>query len=141
MLMNSTYQDEINKLRGWGFKDWKSFIGSKVENFSMNFLLAASERHFYGIMANEKTNNSEIFWYFLRNVWNYRTRNIDDSSNSFWFVVDNASIHKTAKVKDLWSKNWLRILTIPSYWPSLNPIETVIHAIKLKIKQRKTHGK
>ena len=80
----------------------------------MNFLSAASERNFYEIMANKNTNNSEIFWYFLRNVWNYRTRNIGDSVNNFWIVVDNSSIHKTTKEKDLWSENGLLILTIPS---------------------------
>ena len=66
--MNLTYQDEINKLRGWVFKDWKSFIGGKVENFSMSFILAASEGRFYGIIAIKIINNSEIFEYFLRNV-------------------------------------------------------------------------
>ena len=113
MLLNSIYQDEINKLRGWGFKDRKSFIGSKVENFPMNFLLAASERHFYWIMASENKNNSEIFWYFLRNVWNCRTRNIEDSSNSFFCCCWQCFDSQNAKVKDLWSKNGLRILTIP----------------------------
>ena len=140
MSVNSTYHDEINKLRGWTFKVWKFFIGGKVENFSMSFLLAASERHFYEIMANKNTNNSEIVWYFLRNIWNYRTRNIGDSVNNFWFVVYNTSIHKTTKVKDLWSENGQRILTIPSNWPSLNPIESVIHAIKMKIKKRQSYG-
>ena len=141
MSMSLVFPEEIKKWRGWGFKDWESVINRKADNFSMNFLIAASEKNFYGIMANCKTNNSEIFWYFLRNVWNCRSNNFDSPVSSFCFVMDNASIHKTKNVKELWEENGLSIITIPSYWPSLNPIETVIHSIKMKVKQSQSGGR
>ena len=49
--------------------------------------------------------------------------------------MDNASIHKTAVVKSLARDESIRMLTIPSYSPTLNPVETVIHAIKIKVRK------
>ena len=141
MLMNSAFLEEINIFRGWGFKDQKWFINSQTNNFSMSFLIAASETRFYWVMANEGTNNSKIFWYFLSNVLKYRTLNIKNSNNDLLIVWDNASIHKTNTIKDFLKRNELHMLTIPTYCPSLNPIETVIQSIKAKLKQKQSIGR
>ena len=127
------FSEEIKKQRDWRFKRLKICHKSQADNFPMNFLITASKNNFYGIMANCKINNSKIFWYFLINVWNWRTIFfIDNSVSIFCFFIDNTSIHKTKKIKELWEENRLNIIMIPSYWPSLNPIETSIHAIKMK---------
>ena len=44
MLMSLDIQEEIKKQRDWEFKDWKCVINHKADNFSMNSLIAASEK-------------------------------------------------------------------------------------------------
>ena len=141
MLTSSVFLEEINSFRGWWFKDQRWHMNSQADSFSMTFLIAASENNFYGIMANENTNNSKIFGYFISNVWNYRTRNLNRSNGDLWFVADNASIHKTKEIRNLIDCNELHMLTIPPYWPSLNPVETVIQSIKAKLKVKQAKGK
>ena len=77
-------------------------------------------------MVNENTNNSNIFGYFISNLWNCRTRNLNRSNGEFWFVADNAFIHKTKEIRNLIDCNGLHMPAIPPYLPSLNPVETVI---------------
>ena len=113
----------------------------QTNNFSMSLLIAASETRFYGVMANKGTNNSKIFWNFLSNVLKYRTLNIKNSNNNLLIVWDNASIYKTNMIKDFLKRNELHMLTIPLYYPSLNPIETVIQSIKAKLKQKQSIGR
>ena len=48
--------------------------------------------------------------------------------------MDNASIHKTKKVIKFANDNGVRLVTIPTYFPALNPAEKLIQAIKEKVK-------
>ena len=136
MLMSSVFQEETNRLRGWGFKDQKWYVNYQMNSFSMSFIIAASEINFYGIMANSGSNDSHTFLHFLWDIWKHRVKYVESSNKKFWIVCDNASIHKTSIIKDLIMQNELHMLTIPPYCPSLNPIETIIQAIKTKLKRR-----
>ena len=55
-------------------------------------------------------------------------------------LLDNASIHKTKMVSKFVYDSNIRLITIPPYEPSLNPVEKFILAIKLKLRQKKQKG-
>ena len=130
-----------SKFKSWSFKDVKSAIISSIDNFSMYFTLAVSEKHIYGVMSSEKANTAEVSTHFLSELikWQYRLSNTYESKS--YFIIDNASIHKTAEVRAYAERKWLNLLTIPSYSPALNGAETVIQAIKSKIKKRRSGGR
>ena len=107
----------------------------------MYFTLAVSEKHIYGVMSSEKANTAEVFIYFLSNLIECQNKFFKDDKSKTYFILDNASIHKTADVKVYVEQKWINLLTIPSYSPALNGAETVIQAIKSKIKQRRSEGR
>ena len=117
MLMSSVFQEETNRLRGWGFKDQKWYVNFQMNSFSMPFIIAASETNFYGVMANSGSNDSHSFLHFLWNIWKHIVKYVESSNKKFWIVCDNASIHKTSIIKDLIMQNELHMLTIPPYCP------------------------
>ena len=94
MLMSSVFQEETNRLRGWGFKDQKWYVNYQMNSFSMSFIIAASETNFYGVMAKSGSNDSHTFLHFLWNIWKHRVKYVESSNKNFWIVCDNASIHK-----------------------------------------------
>ena len=47
----------------------------------MYFTLAASEKHIYGIMANEKGNAAKVFVYFLDKILKCRDKIIGESKS------------------------------------------------------------
>ena len=61
--MNLAYLEEISKFKGWDFKGFYSNIAAQIDTFSFSFILAVSETHFWGIMANSGSNSSDIFLY------------------------------------------------------------------------------
>ena len=113
----------------------KQWVSKLFDSTSMSCFIAASETQFYGIMINMGTNNTHTFWYFLRSLLNFKRRNFKKPARRECIVMDNASIHKTAVVKSLARDEIIRMLTIPSYSPTLNPVETVIHAFKIKVRK------
>ena len=123
-----------SKFKGWSFKDRKSAIISKIDGFSMYFTLAVSEKHIYGVMANEKTNTAKFFVHFLNKLLELREKIIKENESKVCFIMDNASIHKTVDVKQFAMRKWIHLLTISSYSPALNGAETIIQAIKSKVK-------
>ena len=130
-----------SKFRSWSFKDVKSAITWNIDNFSMYFTLAVSEKHIYGVMSSEKANTAEVFIYFLSELIECQNKFFKEDTGKTYFVMDNASIHKTANVKAFVERKWINLLTIPSYSPALNGAETVIQAIKSKTKQRRSYGR
>ena len=134
LLMNSRLQIEINLFRGWSEIGTKGILSTPFDNFSMNFILAVSEKHIYGVMGNSYTNDANIFCFFLSKV-SQLIMNTTQRSNLRWcYIMDNASIHKTKQVQGFTEKNNLIIITIPPYCPSLNAAETIIQSIKTKIR-------
>ena len=87
------------KFRGWGFIDKKNKIITPIEGFSMYFIIAISENHFYGIMASDSANTSEIFIHFLSKLLNSIQSSNSNEDRDLCFVIDNASIHKTSDAK------------------------------------------
>ena len=87
------------KFRGWGFIDKKNKIITPIEGFSMHFIIAISENHFYGIMASDSANTSEIFIHFLSKLLNSIQSSNSNEDRDLCFVIDNASIHKTSDAK------------------------------------------
>jgi transposase len=51
-------------------------------------------------------------------------------------VIDNASIHHSEKVKQLCNKAGVKLLYLPPYSPTLNPIEEFFAELKTYIKGR-----
>ena len=106
-----------------------------MESFSIYFSLGFLENHIYGNMSSEKFKSEKNFihYQFLYEFW----KNIDgEEENKIWFVIDNASINKAAYVRHTANKRQLRLLTIPSNSSFLNGTETIIQAIKSKVKQK-----
>ena len=87
------------KFRGWSFGDKSSKIIMPIDGFSMYFIIAVSEKQFYGIIANAKANNAEIFIHFLSNLLKSFKVNLDNENANKFFIIDNASIHKSKEVK------------------------------------------
>ena len=133
----STYR---SKFKGWAFKDSKSAVTSKMDNFSMYFTLAVSENHIYGIMASEKANNAKNLIHFLGNQINFRDKVMKGNITNACYIIDNASIHRTADVK-IFVKRRSAPLLISSYSPALNGAEIIIQAIRSKVKQKRNQGK
>ena len=57
----------------------------------------------------------------------FRNTNPDTRKNKFIFVTDNASVHMSSEVEKFVSMSGLRLLTIASYSPALNPSEYIIN--------------
>ena len=137
------YVDEFHisthrsRFKGWAFKDCKAAVTSTMDKFSMYFTLGVSENHIYGFMASKKANNAEIFIHFLDNLMKCRDKVLEGSISKACFIIDNASIHKTTDVKIFVRSRMIPLLTIPSYSPALNGAETMIQAIKSKVRQRR----
>ena len=70
--MSLVFPEETKKQRDWRLKRLKIFHKSQSWQLLDKLFIAASENNFYEIMANCKTNNAKIFWYFLINLWNWR---------------------------------------------------------------------
>ena len=70
-----------------------------VDGFTMYFIIAVSDKQFYGIIANEKANTAEVFIHFLSNLLKSFNVNLDNENDNKIFIIDNASIHKTKEVK------------------------------------------
>ena len=59
----------------------------------------------------------------------------------FVVVWDNATIHKSKLVKEFLEDTQTLMVTIPPYWPALNPAEKLILAIKQKVGKYEDGGK
>ena len=103
----------------------------------MYFTLGVSEKHIYGVMASEQANTANIIIHFLDDLIKWRDKANKSSESKACFIIDNASIHKTEDVKRFADKRSIGFLTIPSYSPSLNGAETIIQAIKSKVKKKR----
>ena len=134
-----SYRNNIH--RGWAFKNQRPNIIANIEGFSMYFIIAASDIHFYGIIGNEGSNNQHTFIHFLWNVLKARSDDFKINSSKFLFIIDNASIHKTSSVADLAKEHKIKLLTIPPYSPSLNAAEYFIQSIKSKMKRTQRFGR
>ena len=116
------------------YKDSKSTITTGFETISITFLVAFSWKHFYGIMSNESTNDLLVFRYFMSKVCEARLNLFNKFDSKFWCIIDNASIHKSSQIKIYTKQNNSSSITISTYSPLLNAVESIIQSIKAKIK-------
>ena len=107
----------------------------------MSFFWAFSRQHFYGIMGNKNSNKSASFLYFVEKILKSRVNFSLVTDLIPILVLDNAAIHKSRDWAKFYYDNNIRVLTIPPYEPSLNPVENFILAIKMKIKSNREKGK
>ena len=92
-------------------------------------------------MDIEQVNTAKILIHFLDDLIKWRVKANEGSESTACFIIDNASIHKTADVKWFSDKRSIRLLTIPSFSPSLNGAETIIQTIKSKVKKGPNQGR
>ena len=67
-------------------------------------------------------------------------KTISQEMRRFFIIQDNSNIHKTREVSKFVSDSKIRVLTIPPYEPSLNPVEKFILELKSKFRQKKQRG-
>ena len=124
-----------NKLYGWSKVGQKGYVLTHYDSFSMFFVVAFSERGIYGIKGASKIMNaaySSVSWIKFLKKGNSR----DHFENNFCIILNNASIHTSIVVNEFWIKMKISIITISPYSPSLNPWETIISVIKIKIRKK-----
>ena len=125
-----------NKFKSWTLKDHKPAISTKLDSFSMYFVLAVSSKHICGMLASSNANTAEIFIYFLDCLLK-QCEKLFKTSNNACYIINNASIHKTMNVDQYAKRNKISLITIYLYSPALNGTETVIQAIKAKVNKRR----
>ena len=65
----------------------------------------------------------------------------DLNKKKFILVSDNASVNVRDEVSKFASSSGLQMMTIPPYWPAMNPAEKVINLIKTKIREAQAKNK
>ena len=84
--------------------------------------------------ATRTTYTAEIFVKFVYEL------SVNNPSNLV-IIMDNAPIHKSEKVEQFWKTQNILMLTIPAYWPFLNPWEKLILKIKSTARRFQRQGK
>ena len=130
--------DKAFKAYGLSKRGDSGWISSFSNYLSMSFFLEFSRYQFYGIIGNDKL--KEIYL-LLKNVIQLRIQKANLSKRRLVIVLDNASIHKSEDVVEFIRKLSLTVLTIPSYKPSLNPVEKFILSIKMNLRKFKWQDK
>ena len=128
------------KFFGWSKKGKSGYFNSISDSFSMSFFVAFSADRFYDIIGIKRTGTVQKFIHFLRKLLKQRMKTISLEMRRFFIILDSASIHKTREVSKFVSDSKIRVLTIPQYEPSLNPLEKFILELKSKLRQKKQLG-
>jgi hypothetical protein len=115
---------------GWAKRGKKRYIANYNDNFSMSFIVCFSEEQVYGITGVVGGTKSSTIIRFLRSVIKCRNEKFAQKMKEPVFVLDNASVHTASVVQGFIEKSRVKMITIMSYSPSLNPTEKVILAIK-----------
>ena len=132
--------DRSFKFFGWSKKGKSGFVRAIPDSFCMSFFVAFRVENFYGIMGTEGTGTSQKFIHFLAKVLKERRKMTLNEAKELVILLDNASIHKTKMVSKFVNDSKIRLITIPPYEPSLNPVEKFILAVKMKLRQKKQKG-
>ena len=88
----------------------------------------------HGVMGWFGSTNSKFFIKFLHYLSQSVQNQLGQENNKYVIVCDNTRIHTSREVERFIVKDELRLMTIAPYSPSLNPVEKVICAIKMKLK-------
>ena len=120
--------------RCWARRGEKGLLKTDQSGIELNIVVAFSRLRMYGIMFNKNANDSLSFIYFLQQLAMIRRVSHLLLNNKWWVIADNASIHLSIKVQEWLEKSSMRLITISPYYPSLNPTEMVLDAIKCEIR-------
>ena len=120
--------------RCWEGRGEKGLLKTDQGEIALNIVVVFSRLRMYGIMINKNSNDSLSFIYFLQQLAMIRKASHQLLNNKWWVIADNAPILSSIKVQEWLEKSCMRLITISSYSPSLNPTEKVLAAIKCEIR-------
>ena len=130
-----SFQPRVFQYDGWAKKNSKPTITCSLEQSIFSFVVALSNKRFYGVIGVKGTIDSKKFIHYLVNLVSEVNKRNKLGCSNFIFIADNAAIHKSSEVKKILEKNRLSLLTIFPYSPWQNPVESYISSIKAKIKK------
>ena len=123
---------------GWSKLNTKPFVPHLGSSKSFSILAACSQLEHYGFMATEGTVNAEVVLKYLKSLIRHKSDNYSKEANKFVICWDNASVHKKEEINEFLLQSEATMVTIAPYSPWLNPVESLIGAIKKKILSK--HG-
>ena len=106
------FTTKSSKYFGWIKRGESGYVKTFISNFEINFIIGFSDQGIQGVILNTKTNNANLFRYFLYQL------NMNQN-DKYVIVLDNASYHKTKEIQDFWENHGVFMLTIPPYSPFL----------------------
>ena len=134
------YVDEFHvslrnsKLYNWSSRGSPAIISVNHDSWTMSFIIAISNRGVEGVKAITKSINTEIFIWFLEDIWERLTDEGEVAKDPV-IVWDNASLHVWKDSTEFMVKRGIRCVTITPYSSQLNPAEKVIGLIKNKLRE------
>ena len=127
--------------RGWTKIGNKGYMSIDIHNFQMSFVWGVLSKRLYRLMGVQGKCNSEVFKFYLKQMFAELGSSARSTDNERIIVWDNASIHLSDTALGFISSSKLRVITIPLYNPVLNPVEKLINCIKMKLKKAHAAGK
>ena len=133
------YVDEFHvSMRGGALYNWSprgspAIISVNYEKRTMSFIIALSWSGVEGLLASNKSINSELFVWFIRDIWQMAKRK-GGQEEKVWILWDNSSMHVSQKSTEFMKQAGIPCLTIPPYCPQLNAAEKAIALIKFKLR-------
>ena len=85
----------------------------------MGFIIALSGLKVEGLLASSKSINSELFVWFIRDIWQLAKRKRGQEDKA-WILWDNSSVHMSQKSTEFTKYPGVSCLTIPPYNSQLN---------------------
>ena len=126
---------------GWCRRGDSGYMKLFNDKLDVSFIWAISKEWFYGVMGVSGTTNSRIIIKFIKEIWEFHMKRADFNKKKFILVSDNASVNVWNEVIKFVLSSRLRMMTIPPYWPAMNPAEKVINWIKTKIREAQAKNK
>ena len=143
-------------LYNWASSGERAYFRPSNQDFTMSFMIAFSRARFYGIKWTQRSGDSKMFLGFTKSLIKYRwslfcpvppphrgTRGggtgqnrswYNDDNAKWWIILDNATIHTSKEIREDLRDFKVKMITIYSYCPFLNPAEKLIWWVKEKIK-------
>ena len=129
----SNLRSDAHRGTTWGIKGETPVVPKTGRRFSLNLLSAVSPRGELRFMVTDKRVNAETFIEFLRRL-------LVGAERPIYLVLDGHPVHRSKKVRQFVERQdgRLKLFTLPSYSPELNPDELVWNVIKRKVSGRTT---
>ena len=129
----SNLRSDAHRGTTWGIKGETPVVPKTGRRFSLNLLSAVSPRGELRFMVTDKRVNAETFIEFLHRL-------LAGAERPIYLVLDGHPVHRSKKVRQFVERQdgRLKLFTLPSYSPELNPDELVWNVIKRKVSGRTT---